>query len=106
MVASHRVSVRPLISPHDQGAIVQVRWSSFTIQARGTSAARFGPEIVDGLQTTTDGEGYYRICSVPERELLTVIGIHEGVESAGDTLRIEEFAAARVHMLDIERERR
>ena len=62
--------------------------------------------IVDGLQTTTDGEGYYRICSVPERELLTVIGIHEGVESAGDTLRIEEFVAARVHMLDIERERR
>ena len=88
------------------GAIVQVRWSSFTIQARGTSAARFGPEIVDGLQTTADGEGYYRICSVPERELLTVIGIHEGVESAGDTLRIEEFAAARVHMVDIERERR
>ncbi|MEE2844937.1 MAG: hypothetical protein VX956_00505, partial [Gemmatimonadota bacterium] len=84
-MASHRASVRPLISPHDQGAIVQVRWSSFTIQARGTSAARFGPEIVDGLQTTADGEGYYRICSVPERELLTVIGIHEGVESAGDT---------------------
>ncbi len=84
-------------------ATVQVRWSSFTILAEDTPDARLGPEIVDGLQTTADSEGYYRICAVPENQLLTIVGIHEESESAGDTLRIEEFAGARVHMVDIER---
>ena len=88
------------------GATVQVRWSRFTLLAQGTPAARLGPEIVDGLQTTADAEGYYRICSVPERETLVVIGIHDGFESPGDTLRIEAFAGAKVHMVDIERGRR
>ena len=42
----------------------------------------------------------------PETETLVVIGIHEGFESAPDTLRIDEFAGARVYMVDIERGRR
>ena len=44
--------------------------------------------------------------SVAERETLVVVGVHEGFESAGDTLRIEAFAGAKVHMVDIERGRR
>ena len=53
-----------------------------------------------------DEEGRYRICGVPANELLTINTIMDGVELAGDTTSIDEFAAAKVYILEVVREER
>lgn len=59
-----------------------------------------------GFETTADDEGFYRVCRVPERELLTVLAMHDGIETPGDTLKIMEIGGARQHVVRVERKRR
>ena len=54
-----------------------------------------------GLQATADADGYYRICGVPENQLLTIRGGFEDTETAGDTIRIRDQSGARVHRIEI-----
>lgn len=59
-----------------------------------------------GFETTADDEGFYRVCRVPERELLTVMAVHDSIETPVDTLKIMEIGGARQHVLRVERTRR
>ena len=54
-----------------------------------------------GIQVTADADGYYRICGVPENQILTIRGAYDDVETANDTIRIREESGARVYRLEI-----
>lgn len=56
-----------------------------------------------GLEVVSDERGFYRVCRVPERELLTVVAVHDGVETRGDTLKIMETGGVREHTVRIRR---
>ena len=79
------------------GATVSLTWQRFISVLGGL------PQQADilGLQATADADGYYRICGVPEGQLLTIRGGYEGVETAGDTIRVREEGGARVHRVEI-----
>ena len=79
------------------GATVSLTWERFVSVLGGL------PQQADvlGLQATADADGYYRICGVPEGQLLTIRGGYEGVETAGDTIRVREEGGARVHRVEI-----
>jgi hypothetical protein len=56
-----------------------------------------------GLEVMTDLRGFYRVCRLPERELLTVVAVHGGVETRGDTLKIVDPGGVREHIVRIRR---
>ena len=88
------------------GAAVQVRWEKVRMVNVGLENARITGETMSGFQVNADEEGRYRICGVPANELLTINTIMDGVELAGDTTSIDEFAAAKVYILEVVREER
>ena len=79
------------------GATVSLTWEIFRETLGGV------PQQADvlGLQATADADGYYRICGVPENQLLTIRGGFEDTETAGDTIRIRDQSGARVHRIEI-----
>ena len=79
------------------GATVSLTWERFRETLGGV------PQQADvlGLQATADADGYYRICGVPENQLLTIRGGFEDTETAGDTIRIRDQSGARVHRIEI-----
>ena len=54
-----------------------------------------------GFETTTDEEGFYRLCRVPEEELLNVTATYDGVETPGDTLKIMQLGGVREHTVRV-----
>lgn len=56
-----------------------------------------------GWETVTDERGFYRVCRLPENQILTVIAGQERPESAGDTLRIQEGQGLAVHTVRVRR---
>jgi len=82
-------------------ATVSVRWEDFRMDPRGTPGRQITGADVSGIGTTTDAEGLYRICAVPEGRLLrasVTIGERELPE---DTLRIPEFSGAALHDFEL-----
>ena len=79
------------------GATVSLTWERFRATLGGV------PQQADvlGLQATADADGYYRICGVPENQLLTIRGGFDGIETAGDTIRVRGESGARVHRVEI-----
>jgi hypothetical protein len=79
------------------GATVSLTWERFRATLGGV------PQQADvlGLQAVADADGYYRICGVPENQLLTIRGGFDGTETAGDTIRVREESGARVHRVEI-----
>ena len=84
------------------GAVVRVLSYRYEFRPGGASVIDRG---MFGVQTTTDEEGVYRVCRLPERELLTVVVVYEGVETEGDTLKIMEIGGAREHTVRVIRDR-
>lgn len=79
------------------GATISLTWERFNAVLSGL------PQQADvrGIQVTADADGYYRICGVPENQLLTIRGAYDDVETANDTIRIREESGARVYRLEI-----
>lgn len=75
-------------------ATVAVRWEEFRMDPRGTPDRRITGAEVSGIETTTDSEGLYRICAVPEGRLLRATVTVGERELPADTLRIPEFSGA------------
>ena len=57
---------------------------------------------MSGYEATADLRGFYRVCGVPEKELLTVVGAFDGI-AAGDTLRMGEFGHYKFHNVAVPR---
>jgi len=74
------------------GASVRVTWSRVDL------VATTGRRTDTGFETTTDGFGVYRFCSVPRREELTIVASVDGKDGPPTTLAIssEEEAHALV----------
>lgn len=84
------------------GAVVRVEWQGdwrFPSQG-GREYVRLTREG-QGLETTADGEGRYRICAVPEERSLTVTPFYGGVEGDPVTVEIEAMAGARMEILEV-----
>ena len=79
------------------GATVSLTWELVRETLGGVPQQAAGL----GLQATADADGYYRICGVPENQLLTIRGGFEDTETAGDTIRIRDQSGARVHRIEI-----
>jgi hypothetical protein len=75
---------------------VRIRWEDFRMTPPGAAVRQITGSDVQGLETVTDATGFYRICGVPEGRLLRVAVERDGREAPSDTLRIPEFAGARL----------
>lgn len=55
------------------------------------------------FETTADRTGFYLLCEMPEDEPLTIVGLHEGVESDATTLPVSDVGDVRTHTVRISR---
>ena len=80
------------------GALVRVRFSSYDVVAD-----RNVYENVRGFEATADDTGFYRVCRLPENQLLTVVVVHDGVETDAGTVRIDKPGGVREHTVTMRR---
>jgi hypothetical protein len=78
-------------------AVVRVRWSQF--EATGATSGLVGREAFTILETATDANGFYRFCTVPRRQELTVWTELNGVESGLQTIALSGLEEGRVHVI-------
>ncbi len=80
---------------------VRVSWQDFRMEPRGVPDRRITGADVSALEIETDARGFYRICGVPEGQLLYQRVIEGGRDLATDTLRIPPFAGAVVRNFEL-----
>ena len=78
-------------------AAVRMRWSR--LELNGVRTGLVDRESYTELQTTTDRNGVYRFCAVPRREELTIVAGVAGVDGPGETLRLSDDEAGRMHIV-------
>jgi len=79
------------------GVSVRVTWEDFRMTPQGAGPRTITGSNVEGALVTTDDDGFYRMCAVPEGRLLRYSVEHDGRASPADTLRIPNFTGARLH---------
>ncbi|MCA1789668.1 MAG: carboxypeptidase-like regulatory domain-containing protein, partial [Thioalkalivibrio sp.] len=80
---------------------VRVSWQDFRMDPRGTPDRQITGADVSALEIETDARGFYRICGVPEGQLLRQTIIEDGRDLETDTLRIPPFAGAVVRNFEL-----
>lgn len=79
------------------GVTVRVTWEDFRMTPAGLPNRTITGSDVEGVAVSADEAGFYRICGVPEGRLLRLQVEQGGEVSPADTVRIPDFAGARIH---------
>jgi hypothetical protein len=83
------------------GLSVRVSWQDFRMDPRGVPDRQITGADVSVLEIETDARGFYRLCGVPEGQLLYQTVIEAGRDLVSDTLRIPPFAGALVRNFEL-----
>jgi hypothetical protein len=81
------------------GAVVRVEWQTVRMADVHTEDARITGTDQHGFQTTTDAEGRYRFCAVPEDRTISLTALHDGYGMEPDSVWLDRFVGAITHEL-------
>ena len=80
-------------------AVVRVAWQTVRMADVYTSDARITGLDDHGLEQTTDAEGRYRFCAIPEYETISLVATAEGYEMEPDSVWLDRFTGGLPHDL-------
>jgi hypothetical protein len=81
------------------GAVVRVEWQTVRMADVHTEDARITGTDQHGFQTTTDAEGRYRFCAVPEDGTISLTALHDGYGMEPDSVWLDRFVGGITHDL-------